>query len=274
MGAAAASASLAVSSVGDALGRSGRPLARRALLSRRRPGGGRGRCSVLEAGHDANARELLAQGAHWLGEEVGDGVRHAWCPRADVEGQANVLRDDAPFQDVGRRVPDAVPVLKKLAHSDGGRGLLPLSSERFDEIAAGAVHRAASATLRPVVPDVDARQELGVAAGALLASRSKVLQLNMLLEGSKCSGQRVTCADHPPAESYGAPAPYPTTLATHPALEGGVSRASRHRDSPIPHGARQVDRRLLRQLFERCGECTPSSRIEVVAAGSVAPPSA
>ena len=172
MGAAAASASLAVSSVGDALGRSGRPLARRALLSRRRPGGGRGRCSVLEAGHDANARELLAQGAHWLGEEVGDGVRHAWCPRADVEGQANVLRDDAPFQDVGRRVPDAVPVLKKLAHSDGGRGLLPLSSERFDEIAAGAVHRAASATLRPVVPDVDARRELGVAAGAILAGHT------------------------------------------------------------------------------------------------------
>ena len=189
VGAAAASASLAVSSVGDALGRSGRPRARRALLSRRRPGGGLGRCRALEAGHDAHARELLAQGAHWLGEEVGDGVRQAWCPRADVEGQANVLRDDAPFQDGGRRVPDAVPVLKKLAHSDGGRdggrGLLPLSSERFDEVAAGAAHRAASATLRPVVPDVDARQELGVAAGALLASRSKVLQLNMLLEGSK-----------------------------------------------------------------------------------------
>ena len=225
----------------------------------------------LEAGHDAHARELLAQGAHWLGEEVGDGVRQAWCPRADVEGQANVLRDDAPFQDVGRRVPDAVPVLKKLAHSDGGRGLLPLSSERFDEVAAapaGAAHRAASATLRPVVPDVDARQELGVAAGALLASRSKVLQLNMLLEGSKCSGQHVTCADHPPAESYGAPAPYPTTLATHPALEGGVARASRHRDSPIPHGARQVDRRLLRQLFERCGECRVYTEFEDRGGGS------
>ena len=105
-------------------------------------------------------------------KKSGDGVRQAWCPRADVEGQANVLRDDAPFQDVGRRVPDAVPVLKKLAHSDGGRGLLPLSSERFDEIAAGAVHRAASATLRPVVPDVDARRELGVAAGALRAGRT------------------------------------------------------------------------------------------------------
>ena len=71
----------------------------------------------------------------------------------------------------------------------------------------------------------------------------------MLLEGSKCSGQRVTCADHPPAESYGAPAPYPTTLATHPALEGGVARASRHRDSPIPHGARQVDRHAFYANF-------------------------
>ena len=141
--------------------------------------------AALEAGHDAHARDLLAQGTHWLGEKFGDGARQAWCPWADVEGQANVLRDDAPLQDVGRRVSDAVPVLKRLAQPDGGRGLLPLSSERFDEVAAGAAHRAASATLRPVVPDVDARQELGVAAGALLASRSKVLQLNMLLEGSK-----------------------------------------------------------------------------------------
>ena len=172
VGAAAAAVSLAVSSVGDALGRSGRPRARRALLSRRRPGGGRGRCSVLEAGHDACARELLAQGAHWLGEEVGDGVRHAWCPWADVEGQANVLRDDAPFQDVGRRVPDAVPVPKRLAHPDGGRGLLPLSSERFAETVAGVSHRLAPATLSPVVPDVFARRELGLAAGALVAGRT------------------------------------------------------------------------------------------------------
>ena len=97
VGAAAAAASLAVSSVGDALGRSGRPLARRALLSRRRPGGGRGRCSVLEAGHDACARELLAQGAHWLGEEVGPSVSSSFqfsakCREAPPPGAARPLR--------------------------------------------------------------------------------------------------------------------------------------------------------------------------------------
>ena len=44
----------------------------------------------------------------------------------------------------------------------------------------------------------------------------------------------------PPAESYGVPAPYPTPLATHRALQGGMARAARHRDSPIPHGDREA----------------------------------
>ena len=107
--------------------------------------------AALEAGHDAHARDLLAQGTHWLGEKFGDGARQAWCPWADVEGQANVRMDDAPLQDVGRRVPDAVPFPERLAHDDGGRGLSPLSSERFDEVAAGTSLCAASATLRPEV---------------------------------------------------------------------------------------------------------------------------
>ena len=47
-------------------------------------------------------------------------------------------------------------------------------------------------------------------------------------------------ANHPPAESYGVPAPYPTPLATHRALQGGMARAARHRDSPIPHGDREA----------------------------------
>ena len=104
VGAAAAAASLAVSSVGDALGRSGRPRARRALLSRRRPGGGLGRCRALEAGHDAHARELLAQGAHWLGEKSRHGVRQAWCPwaaRARVRPQARAAQQQSA---IGGRV--------------------------------------------------------------------------------------------------------------------------------------------------------------------------
>ena len=48
-------------------------------------------------------------------------------------------------------------------------------------------------------------------------------------------------ANHPPAESYGVPAPYPTPLATHRALQGGMARAARHRDSPIPHGDERLD---------------------------------
>ena len=78
-------------------------------------------------------------------------------------------------------------------------------------------------------------------------------------------------ANHPPAESYGVPAPYPTPLATHRALQGGMARAARHRDSPIPHGDREAQR--LDDAF--CGnfssDATASVYEEADVAGGAAP---
>ena len=67
-----------------------------------------------------------------------------------------------------------------------------------------------------------------------------MLQPKKLRSVRKAPDRELRRANHPPAESYGVPAPYPTPLATHRALQGGMARAARHRDSPIPHGDRET----------------------------------
>ena len=68
----------------------------------------------------------------------------------------------------------------------------------------------------------------------------QVLQPEKFRSVRKAPDRELRRANHPPAESYGVPAPYPTPLATHRALQGGMARAARHRDSPIPHGDREA----------------------------------
>ena len=64
----------------------------------------------------------------------------------------------------------------------------------------------------------------------------QVLQPEKLRSVRKAPDRELRRANHPPAESYGVPAPYPTPLAIHRALQGGMARAARHRDSPTLHG--------------------------------------
>ena len=54
----------------------------------------------------------------------------------------------------------------------------------------------------------------------------QVLQPEKLRSVRKAPDRELRRANHPPAESYGAPAPYPTPLATHRARQGGMARAT------------------------------------------------